>query len=309
MNKNIISSIIGIAIIFAAYDSAFVVTEVEQVVITQFGKPIGDSIKKPGLKFKIPFIQKVNTFEKRYIQWDGDPNEIPTSDKTFIWVDANARWRIKDPLVFMQRIGSTARAGLVLNNLINGSLRDLITKSNLIEVIISSDWKEEYLLTTEKSRLAERRNIKVGRDKFSDLIVKNIKNEMSKNGIEVADVLIKRLNYTEKVQRRVFDRMISERNRIAAELRSQGEGLKSEILGAMQKKLSSIESDASRKAEEIKGTSDAEAIKISGLAYSKDPEFYQFWTTLQSYEEVLGKNTRLVIDINSDLYKFLSRSK
>ena len=308
-SKGIISSVIGVIVLFTLFDSLYIISEVEQAVVTQFGKPVGDSITDPGLKFKLPFVQKINRFEKRYIQWDGDPNEIPTSDKTFIWVDTASRWRIKDPLLFMQRLGSNVRAEIVLNNIINGALRDLVTRNDLIEIILSSDWKEEYLQTTERSRVDESRNIKVGRDKFSELIVSSTKSEMERNGIEVTDVLIKRLNYTTQVQERVFERMISERKRIAAELRSQGEGLKSEILGAMQKSLNEIESTALRRSEELKGTADGEAIRINGLAYSKDPDFYRFWAALQSYDQVIGDNTRLVIDIKSDLYRYLASAE
>lgn len=307
-NKHLIGSIFGIVFLFAAYDSVYTVSEMEQTIVTQFGKPIGEGIRDPGLKFKIPFIQKVNRFEKRYIQWDGDPNEIPTSDKTFIWVDVTARWRITNPLLFLQRIGSESRAGLVLNNLINGSLRDLVTRNSLIEIILSSDGKKEYLIAADKARIDESLNIKVGRDKFSELIVENINSEMSKNGVEVTDVLIKRLNYTEKVRERVFERMISERKRIAAELRSEGEGLKSEILGAMQKDLNQIESEAFRQAEIIKGDADQTALKISGTAFNVNPDFYSFWVTLQAYSDVLKENTKLVIDSDSDIYKFLKNS-
>jgi len=310
MKTSAIFFVVGLFfILFAAYDSFFIVKETQVAIVTQFGRPVGSSILKPGLNFKLPYVQKVNYFEKRYIQWDGDPNEIPTSDKTFIWVDASARWVIRDPLLFMQRLGSEARANLVLNNLINGALRDLVTKNKLIEILLSSDWKEEYLQTTEKARLQESRNIKVGRDQFSNLIVENTKEEMAKNGIEVTSVLVKRLNYTEKVLERVYERMISERKRIAAELRSEGEGLKSEIIGRMNKDLNEIQSEAMKKAEIIKGKADAKAIAINGAAFQQDPEFYRFWVTLRSYKTILGANTSLVIGLDSDLYRYLNSAK
>ncbi len=306
---NILSTIVLIFALIAGYDSVYTVSEMEQVVLTQFGKPVGNSVVTPGIQFKTPFIQNVNRFEKRYIQWDGDPNEIPTSDKTFIWVDATARWRIVDPLLFLQRIGSVSRADSILSNLINGSLRDIITKNPLIEVLLSSDWKEEYLQTTERTRINESRSIKVGRNAFSSLVVQSTKQEMERNGIQLEDVLITKINYTEQVQERVFERMISERKRIAAELRSQGEGQKAEILGAMEKTLNEIQSEAMRTAEQTKGKGDAEAIAIGGRAYSRDAEFYKFWVTLQAYKRIVGPNTKLIIDINSDLYKYLVASQ
>lgn len=295
-----------LAVLFIAYQSFYVLNETQQAIITQFGKPVGEPITTAGLKFKLPFFQKVTYFEKRVIKWDGEPNEIPTNDKTFIWVDTTARWRIKDPLTFLQRLGNEARAKVVLNDLIDGAVRDLVTKNNLIEVILSSDWKPEYSVSTEQGS-AKQREVKIGRDKFSELVLISAKRVIDSYGIELLDVLVKRINYTDTVRDRVYDRMISERKRIAAEKRSTGEGQKAEILGKLERELNLITSTAFKETEAIRGRADATATEIYGKAYGADPEFYAFYTTLQNYKQIIGPNTTLVIDADSDLYKYTKK--
>jgi membrane protease subunit HflC len=292
-----------LALLFIAYQSFYVLNETQQAIITQFGKPVGNPITEAGLKFKIPFFQKVTYFEKRVMKWDGEPNEIPTNDKTFIWVDTTARWQIADPLTFLQRMGNEARAKVVLNDLIDGAVRDLVTKNNLVEVILSSDWKPEYSVSTEQGA-AKQKAVKIGRDQFSELVLLSAKQVIDSYGIELLDVLVKRINYTDTVRERVYDRMISERKRIAAEKRSTGEGQKAEILGKLERELNEITSTAFKETEAIRGEADATAAKIYGDAYSVDPDFYAFYTTLESYKKVLGTNTTLVIDAKSDLYKY-----
>lgn len=300
-----ILGILVLIIAFVGFNGFFTVDEGQQAVITQFGEPIRESIKEAGLYFKIPFIQKVNYFEKRILKWDGDPNEIPTQDKKYIWVDTAARWRISNPLLFLQRMNNESRAKSRLNDLINGAVRDFVTKNSLVEIIRSSDWKQSYTQTTESS--GQKEEIKVGRDKFSQILRNNVEVVANSFGMEVLDVRVKRINYTTRVRETVYARMISERQRIAERKRSEGQAKKAEILGNMEKQLKQIESDAYREAEEIRGNADAEAIKIYGDSYNKDPEFYAFLVTLESYKEVLQGNSRLVLQANSPIFKYLKQ--
>ncbi len=303
--KTIVALLIIIAA-FVGYNSIFIVEEGKQAIITQFGEPIRGTFTNAGLYFKIPMVQKVHMFEKRILKWDGDPNEIPTKDKKYIWIDTTARWQIINPLHFLQRMGNERNATLLLNDLINGSVRDLVTKNDLVEIIRSSDWDVKYTMTEEVTSL-ETEVIKVGRDRFSNLVLKDVAAvTREKNyGIKLLDVMVKRINYTTQVRNKVYARMISERNRIASRIRSEGEAEKAEILGDMEKKLKDIESSAFRKAEKTRGDADAEATKISGMAYNKDPEFYEFFMTLKNYKSLMGPNTKLVINADSPVYKHL----
>ena len=294
-----------IALILLGYNSFFIIQEVQQVVVTEFGKPV-TSINDAGVYFKFPWY-KVRYFDKRLLTIAGEPNEIPTNDKTFIWVDTTARWKIIDPLIYFQRLNNERRAAGVLSDLIEGIIRDLVTKNDLNEIIISSDWKEKYSVSTEREEKANR-SVKFGRDGITKFIIQNLNQSEKEYGIEIVDILIKRINYTDKVRQKVYERMISERKRIAAKKRSEGEGEKAEILGKLSKELSEITSVASREAKKIRGISDARATQIYGIAYSQDAEFYRFYETLISYGQTIGDNTKLVIDANSPLYKYFSSS-
>ena len=305
--KKILAGIVSVIIIVVLLNSFFVVQETEQAIVTEFGKPVEEAYKEAGIYFLLPW-RKVRFFEKRILKLDGEPNEIPTNDKTFIWVDTTARWKIINPLVFFQRLNNEFRAETFLSDLIEGTVRDLVTKNDLAEIIVSSDWKEEYSVTTEASRNAQRK-IEVGRDKIALLIQKSIKSVASSYGIEIVDVLIKRLNYTNKVRTKVYDRMISERKRIAAQKRSEGEGQKAEILGQLSRELNNVQSEAFRESQTIRGIADAEATRIYGTAYSVDPKFYEFYVSLESYKDILQKNTTLVIEPSSTLYKTLTDLK
>ncbi len=295
---------------FVGYNSIFIVEEGKQAIITQFGEPVRGTFTAAGLYFKIPVVQQIHMFEKRILKWDGDPNEIPTKDKKYIWIDTTARWKIVNPLHFLQRMHNERNATLLLNDLINGSVRDLVTKNDLVEIIRSSDWDKKYTLTDEVTSL-DADKIKVGRDRFSNLVLQDVaKVTKEKNyGIRLLDVMVKRINYTTQVRNKVYARMISERNRIASRIRSEGEAEKAEILGDMEKKLKDIESSAYRKAEKIRGDADATATQISGEAYSKDAEFYSFFMTLGNYKNLLGENTKLVINADSPIYQHLKQIK
>lgn len=302
-------AILVVVLAFVAYNGFYIVDEGEQTVITQFGEPIGTAKTEAGLYLKIPFIQKVHFFDKRILIWDGEPNEIPTKDKMYIWVDTTARWKIEDPLLFLQRMNSESRAISRLDDLINGAVRDFVTKNDLVEIIRSSDWNTSFKLTTEATQQKERATITVGRDMMSQIVLDRVAQTAKSFGIDILDVLVKRINYTTQVRENVFERMISERQRIAEQKRSEGQAEKARILGNMERQLKEIESTAYREAEEIRGEADAKAVGIYGKAYSRDPDFYSFLISLESYKTVLGDNTRLVIQADSPLYKYLKEAK
>lgn len=296
----------GVAI--TVWDGFFILPEGQQAVITQFGAPVGEPVTKAGLKFKTPFIQIVQYFDKRVLVWDGDPNQIPTNDKTFIYMDNTARWRIIDPLRFLQAVGTEQRAKSLLNDIIAGTVRDLVNKNDLIEIIRSSDWSPDYMAAVIQARdmIAPPA---VGRDKISHMVLEAASKVTPQYGIELLDVMFTRVNYIESVRLRVYDRMISERKRIAAEKRSTGEGRKAEILGRVDRELQEITSSAQREALEIRGQADAEAAKIYGQAYSSHPEFFAFQKSLESYRSIISKNASLVLSADSDLFRYLNSQK
>jgi len=284
-------------------NTIYVVDMTEQVVVTQFGRPIGGPVTEPGLKIRVPFIQRINIFEKRVLEWDGNQSQIPTKDKKYIWVDTFARWRIVDPLKFMQSVSNEMGAHARLDDVIDAATRDLITSYDLIEVVrntnrdmIGADG-DEAVPTTEP--------ISIGRDALTVEIFQRASEQMPRYGIELIDVRIKRINYVEEVRRKVYERMISERQRIAEQLRSEGKGESSEVRGQKEKELQRITSEAYRIAEEVKGTADAEATAIYAAAFGRDPEFYSFLRTLESYSETLDEESALILTTDSDYFKYL----
>ncbi len=313
--KNIVQVIVLIVVfglIATAWDGFYILKEGQQAVITQFGAPVGDPVTQAGLKLKTPFIQHVQYFEKKILIWDGDPNQIPTNDKTFIYIDNTARWRISNALRFLQAVGTERRAQSLLDDIINGTVRDMVNKNNLIEIIRSSDWSPDYMLSTVMSTAQSgdmTKPPKMGRDKISEQVLKIASKVTPKYGIELIDVMFKRVNYIDSVREKVYDRMISERKRIAAEKRSLGEGRKAEILGRVDRELKEITSKAQKEATEIKGKADAEATKIYGLTYSKNPEFYAFQKSLESYKHIITGNTSLILSSESDLFQYLESLK
>lgn len=287
------------------YDGFFIIKEGQQAMITQFGKPIGDSKTEAGFYFKMPFVQDVSYFDKRVQIWDGEPNQIPTNDKTYVYLDVTARWRITDALQYMQAVKTEARAKSLLDDIIDGTVRDMVNKNNLIEIIRSSDWSTETMTNKDIDNTPPTR----GRDVISDMVLEAAAKVTPQYGIELLDVMFKRVNYIESVRLKVYDRMISERKRIAAEKRSTGEGQKAEILGKVERELKVVLSEANREASEIKGKADAEATKIYGDIYGQDPEFFSFYKTLESYSEIIGDNTSLILSSDSDLYKYLKKAE
>lgn len=288
----------------------YVVNEAEQAIVTQFGKPVGD-VSDPGLHFKLPFAQKVTRFEKRILKWDGDPNQIPTKDKRFIWVDTTARWRIDDPLVFYKTVATVRGAQSRLDDIIDSVVRDAVSGRLLVELVRGSDYKAEGAFEErfEVEGVEIAKEDLVGREEILASLLEKARASTPEYGIELLDVQIKRINYVEQVRTRVYERMINERKKISAGYRSEGEGDKAEILGKMERELKEITSEAYRKTLEIRGAADAEAAKIYANAYNQDKEFYAFLRTLESYKKSIQKNGRLVISTDSDYYKYLKKAR
>ncbi len=286
-------------------NALYVVDMTQQIVITQFGRPIGDSITEPGLKMKIPFIQKANVFEKRVLEWDGNPSQIPTRDKKYIWVDTFARWRIADPLRFMQSVSHELGAQARLDDVIDAVTRDLLTSHDLLEVVRRSNRAMVASELDVQARDAE--SIGIGRGEITDQILAMAAEQMPRYGIELVDVRIKRVNYVEEVRLKVYERMISERRRIAERYRSEGQGESAEIRGQKEKELERITSEAYRIAEDIKGGADAEATSIYADAFGRDPEFYSFLRTLESYKETIGEESILILTTDSDYFRYLKK--
>jgi membrane protease subunit HflC len=306
-NKSIL--LIAVAVIaFIIYGAAYTVDETEQAVVTQFGRIVGDPKTDPGLKFKIPFIQTANYFNKNLLEWDGDPGQIPTLDKTFIWVDTFARWKIVDPIKFFQTVNNRFNAIGKLNDIIDPAVRNFITSHHLIEAVRSSNREldiEEIGLEQAARRTRVYFQIDVGRQKITQGILEQAQPKLTPFGIELVDVKIKRINYVEEVRKSVYGRMIAERNQIAEKFRSEGKGEAQKIRGEKERDLQEIESEAFKKAQRIKGAADAEATIIYAEAYGKDPEFYSFVQTLEIYRETLSENSSLVLSTDSEFLKYL----
>jgi membrane protease subunit HflC len=306
-NKSII--LIPLAIIaFVIYGAAYTVDETEQVVVTQFGRIVGEPKTDPGLKFKIPFIQTANYFNKNLLEWDGDPGQVPTLDKTFIWVDTFARWKIVDPVKFFQTVNNRFAAVGKLNDIIDPAVRNFITSHHLIEAVRKSNRELDTAEvgveeSSRKTRVTYR--IDTGRQKITQGILEQAQPKLTPFGIELVDVKIKRINYVEEVRKSVYGRMIAERNQIAEKFRSEGKGEAQKILGEKERDLQEIESEAFKRAQRIKGSADAEATIIYAEAYGKDPEFYSFVQTLEIYREALDKNSSLILTTDSEFLKYL----
>ncbi len=319
MNKvtNIFVSIaIVVALLFVS-GAFYTVDETQQVVVTQFGKLVGKPKTEAGLYFKIPFIQVANYFDKRILEWDGDPNEIPTKEKRNIYVDTIAKWRIKDPLKFMRSVRTEESAQTRLDDIIDAKTREVISSHDFAEIIrdtnrlVSEEDSYDDSSKGEKQSIGKiaLKPIKYGREKLTREILTRAAAVALSYGIEIVDVRIKRINYIQKVQEKVYERMISERKRAAERFRSEGYGKKAEIEGQMVKDLEKIRAEAYRKAQEIKGEADAKAIKIYADAYNKDPEFFSFVKTLESYKKAINKDTTLILSTENEFFKHLNSSK
>jgi membrane protease subunit HflC len=304
--------IVIIALIVITTSSLFVVEEGQQALVTQFGKPVGD-IRTPGLQLKKPFIQDVQRFQSRILKWDGDPNQIPTKDKRYIWIDTTARWRIADPLLFYKTV-ATEQGGLSrLDDIIDSVVRDAVSGHLLVELVRGSDYVAPAGVKEEVFEVEGAEAVPVekltGREDILASLLEKARASTPEYGIDLIDVQIKRINYVEQVRTRVFERMIAERQKVAAEYRSEGEGEKADILGQMQKELKRIESEAYRTSEEIRGKADATAAAIYANAYGKDPEFYRFIRSLESYRKSMRDNAKMVISTDSDYYRYLQKAR
>jgi modulator of FtsH protease HflC len=302
----IVGALLALAALITLSSALYTVSETEQVVITQFGQPIGSSVTHPGLHIKLPFVQDVNIFDKRWLEWDGDANQVPTRDKKYIWVDTYARWRVADPLRFFQRLRDERGAQSRLDDIIDGETRNVIASHNLIEVVRSSnrafeqgEEKEDVL------EVEERRAVEHGRDKITRLILQRASQVMPEYGIELVDVQIQRVNYVDTVQAKVFDRMVSERKRIADRHRSEGQGKSAEIRGKKERELKRIESEAYKKTQQTMGKADAEATSIYAGAYGRAPDLYRFLRTLSTYKETIDKDSWLILSTDSDVFRYL----
>jgi len=312
MNKliYIIAVPVVLVVILFASGAAYTIDETRQVVITQFGQPIGSPIRDAGLHFKMPFIQQANYFEKRIMQWDGNSNQIPTKDKRYIWVDTTARWKIVNALKFLQSVTNETGAHARLDDVIDSATRDFVTSHNLVEAVRNTNrLMEDGVITATGDEFVffddDIERISVGRENLTRQILAQASQIVPQYGIELIDVRVKRINYVKEVQERVYERMISERKRAAEQYRSEGQGRRAEIEGQTIKELDQISSEAYRIAEEKKGEADAEATKIYADAYNEDPEFYGFLKTLETYKDTIDKDTSIILSTDSEYYEYL----
>lgn len=302
-----VAALILLAVLTAG-GAFFIVDETEQVIITQFGKPVGDPIKTPGLKMKIPFLQTANYFDKRFLEWDGKPNEVPTADKRFFYVDTYARWRISNPLLFFKRLRDEYGAQSRLDDILDGETRNTIAKHALIEAVRSTN--RAFAETSDIVRNAEApREIEYGRVALEEEVLKNASARVTDLGIEILDFRFKRTNYAAVDRPKVYERMISERKRIAEQFRSEGAGEAAQIIGNKERELKSITSEAYRQSQEIRGRADAEAADIYAKAYNKDPEFYRFLKTMEVYRSTMDSETVLMLGTGGDFLKYLEKAK
>ncbi len=309
--KYIVFAGVVVLALIAVVSAAFIVDETQQVIITQFGKPVGKPIVKPGIHFKVPIIQEAHFFDRRFLEWDGDPNQVPTKDKRFIWVDTYARWRIKDPLLFFQRVRDERGAQSRLDDILDGETRNAIAKHLLVELVRTTNREyltSEGLLAGEVAKSLAK--IKSGREVITRSILEAASKRTLELGIELLDLRFKRINYVKEVQQKIFERMISERKRIADKFRSEGQGEASKILGNKERELKKIQSGAYRTAQEIIGKADAEATAIYAKAYNQSQEsrdFYRFLKTMETYKTTFSGKDWLVLSTKGDFFKYLQR--
>ena len=310
--KYILNLIFILLLIILTTASTYIVKESNQVIITQFGKPVGTAVTEPGLKLKVPFIQKANYFEKRYMEWDGDPNLVPTKDKMFIFVDSYARWRITDPLQFFKRLTNERGAQSRLDDIIDGETRDHVAAHNLVETVRSSNRVPVSSGVVSEEIGDSLTNISVGREKIQQMILVSSNEKAKDLGIELLDFRFKRITYEEKVREQVYNRMNSERYRIADKYRSEGQGEASKINGQKEKELKTIQSEAFRDAEEIKGKADAQAAAIYAAAYDRSSasrDLYAFLKSMETFEKTFDNQTSIILSTESELFKYLKSMK
>lgn len=309
-----IGSLVALGIVgFVLYNSVYTVNEVEQMIITQFGKPVGEPVTSAGLKVKIPFIQEINPIDKRILEWDGSPSDMPTKDKLYISVDLFARWRIVDPLQYFLRLRDERSAQSRLDDILGSETRNSVAKHELIEIIRTTKDRiplRDTLLTgaQQEQDMGSLVPIQKGRKQVEAEIFAAAAGKVKVFGIELLDIRFKRINYNQSVRPKIYDRMISERRQIAERFLSEGNGEAARIRGNRIRDLNKIQSEAYRQVEEIRGVADAKATEIYAKAYNQSPEsveFYEFTRTMESYKTIMASNTTLVLSTDSDLFKFL----
>jgi membrane protease subunit HflC len=298
---------------YVVMNAVYTVNEVEQMIITQFGKPVGEPVTSAGLKVKVPFIQEVNSIDKRVLEWDGSPSDMPTKDKLYISVDLFARWRITDPLQYFLRLRDERSAQSRLDDILGSETRNAVAKHELIEIIRTT--KDRVPLRDTLLTAAERDldmgalvPIQKGRKLVEQEIFAAAADKVRVFGIDLLDIRFKRINYNESVRPKIYDRMISERRQIAERFLSEGNGEAARIRGNRVRDLNKIQSEAYKEVEEIRGAADAKATEIYAKAYNQSLEaaaFYEFTRTMQSYKSIIADNTTLVLSTESDLFKFL----
>jgi membrane protease subunit HflC len=289
--------------------SVYTVSETEQVILTQFGRPVGGVVTRPGLHVKVPFVQDVHRFDKRWLEFDGDANEIPTKDKKYIWVDTYARWRIADPLRFYQAVRDERGGQSRLDDIVDGETRNAVASFDLIEIVRSSNRSFQVTEELEGIGSAEAMApVGAGRSKIAQTVLEKAARITPEFGIELVDVRFKRINYVESVQQKVFERMISERKRIAERSRSEGQGRAAEIRGQKERDMLSASSAGYKSAQEIKGKADAQATTVYARAYGRDAELYQFLKSMETLNASLDANSWLILSTDSELLKYLKDS-
>lgn len=297
--------------VIVGFGSIFVLSETQQAIVTQFGKPVGEPRTTPGVHFKVPFIHRVQYFDKRFLEWDGDPNQVPTKDKKFIFVDTYARWQITDPLQFFIRLRDERSAQSRLDDILDGETRNAVAGNDLLDIVRSTNREPE--ITEEFMEVIEQlETIAVGRDKIEAVILAKANERTADLGIRILDVRFKRVKYVEEVRRRVYDRMISERNRIADQFRSEGQGEARKIEGNKERDLAEIKSTAVKEADIIRGKADAEATSIYAGAYNRSPqarELYAFLKSMETLEQSLDGQTSIVLTTESELFQYLKRAR
>jgi len=309
--KSTALAIVLILALILLWNATYVVNETQQTVKTMFGKPVGDPVTTPGLKFKLPFFHRVHYFDKRFLEWDGEANEFPTRDKRLIVMDTYARWQITQPLLFFQRLTNERMAQTRLDDILDGATRDAVANHDLIEVVRTSNReprKDDTLAEAEQAGLDP---IQTGRDTIRQEILSAAQAATEDLGIVILDLRLKRINYAEAVRQEVYQRMIAERKRIAARYRSEGDGEASRILGQRDRDLKEIQSDAYRQAEEIRGKADAEATTIFAAAYDRSADtrdFYEFLKSMETLEATVDPETLMILSTDGEFYRFLKDS-
>ena len=307
MSRNVTAlGVIVLGVGFVLTSAIYTVSEVDQVIITRFGQPVSDPITEPGLHFRTPFVDTVNRFEKRFLEWDGVPNQVPTRDRRFIFVDTYARWRITDPLRYLETLqGSEITAQSRLADILDGETRNAIARHDLIEIVRTSNRQPADTAVGNEEEPETLESISSGRGEITREILNAATAAVSEYGIELLDLQFKRINYVPEVQQDVFARMIAERQRIAEEFRSEGQGESARIQGERERDLAQIQSEAFRSAEELRGTADAEATSVYADAYGTDAGFYAFTKSLETYERTMDPNTFFILGTDSELLRFL----